>query len=436
MSTLSLVGIDVILLVVLLMLSIPLPYCFGGALLFMSVFGGVTMKSMMLWAYSQSIGTVLLASPLFILAGTYMGGSGVAKKLLDLCDSFIGRIKGGLGIVSVLTCAVIGAISGSGFTGVAATGPIMIPRMEEQGYPRGFATALVTVSSVLGLLIPPSAIMIIYGWITETSILACFLSTVGPGLLVALLFCIINMVSCRKFDLTLMPPMPMKEKVSLTGKRFVSAIPALLMPVIILGGIYGGVFTPTEAAAVAALYSIPVGLWIYRAMKLKDVKKMTFDAICSIGSIMVMIVFCLMLSQTYTMLKVPEALINIIFSLTTNKTAILILVNLFLFLVGMIVNDATGMLLCAPLLLPLITQLGISPVQFAAIMGVNLAMGGVTPPYASILYLGMRIGKCEFSEIMGPTLKLLIFGYVPVVFLTSFWPDLSLFLPRLFGFVS
>jgi len=149
-----------------------------------------------------------------------------------------------------------------------------------------------------------------------------------------------------------------------------------------------------------------------------------------------MIVFCLMLSQTYTMLKVPEALINIIFSLTTNKTAILILVNLFLFLVGMIVNDATGMLLCAPLLLPLITQLGISPVQFAAIMGVNLAMGGVTPPYASILYLGMRIGKCEFSEIMGPTLKLLIFGYVPVVFLTSFWPDLSLFLPRLFGFVS
>ena len=435
MSTLALVGIDIILLIVLLMLSIPLPYCFGGALMFMAVFGNVSMKSMMLWAYSQSIGTVLLASPLFILAGTFMGGSGVAKRLLDLCDAFIGRIKGGLGIVSVVVCAIIGAISGSGFTGVAATGPIMIPRMVEQGYPRGFATALVTVSSVLGLLIPPSAIMIIYGWITETSILACFLSTVGPGLLVMLLFCIINMFECRKFDLVLMPPIPMKEKLLMTGSRTLVAIPALLMPVIILGGIYGGVFTPTEAAAVAAIYSIPVGLWIYKAMKLKDIKQMLFDSINSIGSIMVMIIFCLMLSQTLTMLQVPQALIEIMFSITQNKVIILILMNIFLFVVGMIVNDSTGMLLCAPLLLPLVKELGISPVHFAAIMGVNLAMGGVTPPYASILYLGMRIGKCEFSEIFGPTMKLLVFGYIPVVFLTTFWPDLSLFLPRLFGFV-
>lgn len=435
MSTLALVGIDIILLIVLLMLSIPLPYCFGGALMFMAVFGNVSMKSMMLWAYSQSIGTVLLASPLFILAGTFMGGSGVAKRLLDLCDAFIGRIKGGLGIVSVVVCAIIGAISGSGFTGVAATGPIMIPRMVEQGYPRGFATALVTVSSVLGLLIPPSAIMIIYGWITETSILACFLSTVGPGLLVMLLFCIINMLECRKFDLVLMPPISMREKLQMTGSRTLVAIPALLMPVIILGGIYGGVFTPTEAAAVAAIYSIPVGLWIYKAMKLKDIKQMLFDSINSIGSIMVMIIFCLMLSQTLTMLQVPQALIEIMFSITQNKVIILILMNIFLFVVGMIVNDSTGMLLCAPLLLPLVKELGISPVHFAAIMGVNLAMGGVTPPYASILYLGMRIGKCEFSEIFGPTMKLLVFGYIPVVFLTTFWPDLSLFLPRLFGFV-
>lgn len=435
MSTLALVGIDIILLIVLLMLSIPLPYCFGGALMFMAIFGDVSMKSMMLWAYSQSIGTVLLASPLFILAGTFMGGSGVAKRLLDLCDAFIGRIKGGLGIVSVIVCAVIGAISGSGFTGVAATGPIMIPRMVEQGYPRGFATALVTVSSVLGLLIPPSAIMIIYGWITETSILACFLSTVGPGLLVTLLFCIINMLECRKFDLVLMPPISMGEKLRMTGARTVVAIPALLMPVIILGGIYGGVFTPTEAAAVAAIYSIPVGLWIYKAMKLGDIRQMLFDSINSIGGIMVMIIFCLMLSQTLTMLQVPQALIEIMFSITKNRVSILILMNLFLFVVGMIVNDSTGMLLCAPLLLPLVRELGISPVHFAAIMGVNLAMGGVTPPYASILYLGMRIGKCEFSEIFGPTMKLLVFGYIPVVFLTTFWPDLSLFLPRLFGFV-
>lgn len=435
MSILTIVGIDVILLILLLMLSVPLPYCFGGALMFMAIAGGVSMKSMMLWGYSQSIGIVLLASPLFILAGTFMGGSGVASRLLDLCDSFIGHIRGGLGIVSVLTCAVIGAISGSGFTGVAATGPIMIPRMVKQGYPRGFATALVTVSSVLGLLIPPSAIMIIYGWITETSILACFLSTIGPGLLVAFLFCIINMFECRKFDLVLAEKLPIKERWQKRGKCATTAIPAILMPVIILGGIYGGVFTPTEAAAVAALYSVPVGLWIYRAMKIKDIKTMLFDSINSIGGIMVMIVFCLMLSQTFTMLRVPQALIQIIFSLTQDRTVILIILNLFLFLVGMIVNDTTGMLLCAPLLLPLVTAIGITPVQFAAIMGVNLAMGGVTPPYASILYLGMRIGNCEFKDILPPTLRLLIFGYIPVVFLTSFWADLSLAIPRLMGYV-
>lgn len=434
MSTLAIVGLSIVLLIVLLMLSIPLPFCFGGCLGFLVLFADVSMKSMLLYAFAQCTGTVLLASPMFILAGTYMGGSGIASRLLDLADAFVGRIKGGLGVVGVVTCAIIGAISGSGFTGVAATGPIMIPRMEEQGYPRGFATALVTVSSVLGLLIPPSAIMVIYGWVTETSILACFLSTVVPGILVMLLFCTINMLECRNFDLRVMPNIPTREKIKMVTTRTYSAVPALLMPVIILGGIYGGIFTPTEAAAVAAIYAIPVGLWIYKAMTLKQVKSMTFDAVNSIGGIMSMIFVCLMVAQTLVMLKVPQAIIELIFGLTQNKFIILIIVNVFLFIVGMIVNDTTGMLICAPLLLPLMQEIGVSTIHFAAMMGVNLAMGGVTPPYASILYLGMRIGNCEFKDIFGPTMKLLIFGYVPVVFLTAFVPALSEGLPRLFGY--
>ncbi|WHH60458.1 TRAP transporter large permease [Petroclostridium sp. X23] len=429
------VGICVILLILLLMLKIPLPYCFGGALLFMYMFGGISMKSMMLWVFSQSISPVLLASPMFILAGSYMGGSGIATKLLDFVDSFIGRVKGGLGVVCIATCAVIGAISGSGFTGVAATGPVMIPRMVKQGYPRGYSTALVTVSSVLGLLIPPSGIMIIYGWVTETSILACFLSTVGPGLLITLLFCVINLIWSKKFDLVLDEPRAFNEKIKIAGRRGIVALPALLMPVIILGGIYGGVFTPTEAAAVAAIYSIPIGFWIYRNMNLKEFYRLTLDSLSSIGAIMAMIIFCLMLSQTFVLLKVPQAIIDVFFGMTSSRIVMLIIINIFLFVVGMIVNDATGMILCAPILLPLVLKLGINPIQFAAMMGVNLAMGGVTPPYASILYLGMRIGKCEFSEIFGPTMILLLFGYVPVVFLTTFWPALSLWLPGLFGYL-
>ena len=425
---------DVILLIVLLMFSVPLPYCFGGALLFMSFFGDVSMKSMMLWAFDQMINPVLLASPMFILAGILMGGSGIAKKLLDFVDVFIGHVKGGLGVVCCVTCAIIGAISGSGFTGVAATGPIMIPRMVEQGYPRGFSTALLSVSSILGLLIPPSAIMILYGWVTETSILACFLSTLVPGLLITALLSIVNLVWSKKFDLKLETHEVILQRRKEIVPRTLVALPALLMPVIILGGIYGGVFTATEAAAVSAVYAIPVGFFIYKGFRGGNFFPLLRSSASAIGSIMTMILFCLMLSQTYVMLKVPQAIVEIVYSLTDNTTVLLILINLFLFVVGMVINDATGMILVAPLLLPLMKQLGIDPIHFAAIMGVNLAMGGVTPPYASILYLGMRIGNCSFQEILGPTLVFLIIGYVPVVFMTTFWPPLSLYIPRLLGF--
>jgi tripartite ATP-independent transporter DctM subunit len=416
------------------MLSIPLPYTFGGALAFMVIFGEVSMKSMMLWGFNQIISPVLLASPLFILAGTLMGESGIAERLLDFADIFVGKIKGGIGVVAVVTCAIIGAISGSGFTGVAATGPILIPRMVEEGYPRGYSTALVTVSSVLGLLIPPSVIMIIYGWVTDTSILAAFLSTVGPGLLIVALFSIINLIWARQFpDIKIEDELPKAKRRKRNVKRTFAAIPALSMPIIILGGIYGGVFTPTEAAAVAAIFSIPVGFWIYKDLTKDRFYNALEESATSVGAIMTMIIFTLMLSQTYVMLQVPQAIISLLFGITQNRIILLIIINLFLFIVGMIVNDVTGMILVAPLLLPLVTELGISPVHFAAIMGVNLAMGGVTPPYASILYLGMRIGKTEFSEILKPTMTFLLLGYLPVVFITTFWADLSMFLPRLFG---
>jgi len=430
----TIVLFDMLILIALLTLGVPLPFCFGGALLFMTFFANISIKALLLWGFYQVINPILLTIPLFILAGGIMSESGIAKYLLDFVNAFIGRIKGGLGVVAVVTCAIIGAISGSGFTGVAATGPILIPRMVKEKYPRGYATALVTCSSILGLLIPPSTIMIIYGWVTGTSILACFLSTVGPGLLVVLSFSIINLFSARKMPLILQPLTSFKEKRKKTFTSIWKAIPALSMPVIILGGIYGGVFTPTEAAAVAVIISLPIGFLIYRGLKMKNFYKIVIESSTSVGTIMVMIYVALMLSQTFVMLRVPQAIINFMFGITTNRFFLLFMVNILLFIIGMLVNDATGMVLAAPLLLPLVKELGITPVQFAAIMGTNLAMGGVTPPYASILYLGMRVGKVGFLDILKPTLVFIIFGYVPVVFLTTYWPTLSLFLPRLLGF--
>jgi tripartite ATP-independent transporter DctM subunit len=432
----SAVLISLLVVVVFLTFGVPLPFCFGGGLMVMSILGGATMKGMMLWGLGQITNPVLLCVPLFIFAGTLMSESGIAKYLLDFVNVFVGNKRGGLGVVASVSCAIIGAISGSGFTGVAATGPILIPRMEQEGYPRGYATALVTDSSILGLLIPPSVVMIVYGWVTETSILACFLATVGPGILVTILFAIINLVWSRKFDLKLEKKLSGKEKWDQIKNRTWMAIPALMMPFIILGGIYGGVMTPTEAAGVAVIYSIPVGFFVYKGLNMKNFYSIAWNSATSVGAILVMIFFCLMLSQTYVMLRVPQALVQMIFGITQSKVILLIMINLLLFFVGMIVNDITGVILVAPLLLPLMQAIGVHPIQFAAIMGVNLAMGGVTPPYASILYLGMRIGKVEFVEIVKPAMVLLLLGYVPVVFLTSFWPSLSLFLPRILGYVQ
>ena len=421
-------------LVLLLTLGVPLPYCFGGALMLMYFVGDVTMKGNMLWGFQQLGNPVLLAIPLFVLAGTVMSQSGIAASLLKFVNVFIGHVRGGLGVVAAVSCAIIGAISGSGLTGIAAIGPLLIPEMEKRGYPREYATALVANSSILGLLIPPSVTMIVYGWVTDTSILACFLATAGPGLLVMLNFSLVNLFLARKFPLKLDAKPATADLVSEVGRRGVKAGPALLMPVIVLGGIYGGIMTPTEAAAVSVIYAIPVGFLIYKGLRLSNFLAAGMEAATAIGTIMLMILFSMILSQMFVMESIPQELVEGIFQITDNKVLLLVLINVLLFLVGMVVNDITAIILIAPLLLPLMEAIGVSPVQFAAIMGVNTAMGGVTPPYASILYLGARIGDVKVTKVIRPAMVLIITGYVPVVFLTSFWSDLSLFLPRLFGY--
>lgn len=421
-------------LVLLLTLGVPLPYCFGGALMVMYFVGDVIMKGNILWGMQQLGNPVLLAIPLFVLAGTIMSESGIAASLLRFVNAFIGHVRGGLGVVAAVSCAVIGAISGSGLTGIAAIGPLLIPEMESRGYPREYATALIANSSILGLLIPPSVTMILYGWVTDTSILACFLSTLLPGLFIMVNFSVVNLIMARKFPLILDDKPSFSELSGEVAKRGFNAFPALMMPVIILGGIYGGVMTPTEAAAVSVIYAVPVGFLIYKGLRWQNFLLAGKEAATAVGTIMMMILFSMIFSQMLVYESVPQKLVSAIFEITQDKILLLILVNLLLFLVGMVVNDATAIILIGPLLLPLMKAIGVSPVQFAAIMGVNTAMGGVTPPYASILYLGARIGKVKVTKVIPPAMILIVTGYVPVVFLTSFWPALSTFLPSYFGY--
>ncbi|WP_186394405.1 TRAP transporter large permease [Stappia sp. TSB10GB4] len=421
-------------LVVTLSFGVPLPWCFGAALMVMYYLGDVTMKGMVLWGFQQLGNPVLLAIPLFVLAGAVMSESGIAASLLRFVNAFVGHVRGGLGIVAAVSCAVIGAISGSGLTGISAIGPLLIPEMEKRGYPREYATALIANSSILGLLIPPSLSMILFGWVTETSILACFLATLGPGLLIMVNFSLVNLWMSRKFNLVLDEKPALGDLAGEVARRGVHAFPAMLMPVIILGGIYGGIVTPTEAAALAVIYAVPVGFLVYKGLKLDNFLFAGKEAATAVGAIMLMILFSMIVGQMFVYEGVPQQLVQAIFGITENKILLLIMINVLLFLIGMVVNDTTAILLVAPLLMPLMQAMDVSPVQFAAIMGVNTAMGGVTPPYASILYLGARIGKVKVTKVIPPAMLLIVTGYLPVVFLVSFWPDLSLYLPRLFGY--
>lgn len=313
---------------------------FCGALAFMVMTCGIPIKSLLVWGYSQMISPSLLAVPMFVIAGNLIAESGIAEKLIALSRVFVGKVRGALGVICVVVCGIIGAISGSAFTGIAALGSIIIPELRKEGYSRGFATSLVTCSSILGSLIPPSVPLIIYGWATGTSILAGFMSTVIPGIITIITFSTLNVVYARKYAgkgevaVEGIVPEQMKSK----RRTLFESIPALLMPVIILGGIYGGIFTATEAAAVCATLAIVLGIFVYKKLKIRNTSDMLRSTASSIGSIFMMIFFCLLLSQAMTRLMIPQKLVEVFLGFTDNKYVVLLMVNVFLLFVGMIVN--------------------------------------------------------------------------------------------------
>jgi len=424
---------------VLLLIGVPLPYCFAGALIFMVVTCDIPVRSLFVWGYTQMISTSLMAVPMFIIAGNLIAESGIASKLIELAKIFVGKIKGALGCICVVTCGILGAISGSAFTGIAALGGIMIPELEKEGYSRGFSTSLVTCSSILGTLIPPSVPIIIFGWTTGISILGCFMATVVPGIITIVTFSAINVYYARKAAKREIAAEAAQERETASAAKnkrriIVEAIPALAMPAVILGGIYGGIFTPTEAAAVCAVLALLLGALVYRQLKAANMKSMLRGTASSVGSIFMMIFFSMLLSQCMTQLKIPQMLVDIFMGFTDSKFLVLLMVNVFLLFVGMIVNDSTAIMLCAPLLLPLMTAYGINPIHFGALMIVNLSCGCLTPPYASVLYFGMKIGNAKFGEMMKNTLVFLTVGYVPTMLLTTYVEEISLFLPRLLGY--
>ena len=422
--------IDLAILIGLLVLGVPVPFCFMAAVLFLFTLGNYDPMFIMATGFHKINSMAVLCVLFFILMGGLMSSTGVASRLINISDSILGRKKSGLGTVSIVSCAIFGAIAGTCTAAVSAIGSIMIPRMVERGYPRGHATGLIACSSVLGQLIPPSVPMILYAWVTWQSVAACFLATVIPGIILVIIYSIINSIMCRKLPIKVSPSIPPKEQIKEFGQATYKGFSALLMPIIVLGGIYGGVFTPTESAGVATLYCVFVGFFIYRTLNFKQLMDTMVNSITTTGVVILMVFFVMILSRLYTMENVPQRLVATLTGITDNKYILLLMVNLFLIILGMLMDDFSATLLAAPLLFPLMKAIGVHPIHFAAILGTNLGLGNVTPPTAPILYLAGRIGKCKFDELITPAVIFMIFGAIPVVLLTTYFPFLSLALPH------
>ncbi|MDI3326482.1 TRAP transporter large permease [Pontibacterium granulatum] len=416
---------------VALVIGIPVPFAFGLALVYMYLTGDHDPAGFLTSGHWRMNVLVLLAIPLFIMAGTIMERGKIAQPLVELAELFVGRFKGGIAYAAVGASAVFGSIAGSATATLTCIGSIMMPQLRRANYPEGLSAALITNAAPLGLLIPPSAIQIIYAWVTRQSVLKCFLATIVPGLILVVLLCIVNYIMLRKYNNIKILP----KSENFTGdvaKKSRFALPALLMPFMILGGIYGGIMTPTEAAGIAVVYAIPVGFFIYKGLNKDNFKEALVQSATTTGVVMVMFFMVMIVSRLLIFEDIPTLAKDLIFSVSDNPIVVLIMVNVVMILIGMLMDDVSGVLLASPLLFPIVVELGVDPIQFAAIVGVNLGMGNITPPTAPLLYLGSRVTGVRVSAMLKPTLIMILFAWIPTLIITTYVPQVSLFLPKLF----
>ncbi|MDY9921051.1 MAG: TRAP transporter large permease [Synergistota bacterium] len=414
-----------------LLLGVYIQYAFLGATLYLLVSLGYKSSFLLTYGYGILNSLVLICVPLFIAVGLLMNKSGIGKCLVEFVDIFVGRVKCGLAVVAVVASGAFGSIAGSSLATLSCIGSIMKPRFDEAGYDKGFTAALITCAAPLGLLIPPSAHMILYSWAGRQSLLACFLATVGPGIMLMTLLSLTSYFILRNNpNIKTRDPMSWEEFIKMSRKRTISAVPALLMPIIVLGGIYGGYFTPTEAAAVAVIYSIPVGFFIYKKLTIKELKETLIETASQTGVIMVMIFCIMMLSRIYIMEDLPGMITDTIKNFSTNKNVILLGTNIILLVIGMIMDDTSAILLCSPIFIPILQEFGVDPIHFAAIIGVNIGIGLLSPPTAPCLYFGSGVLKTDVIDMLPTTFKFLLFAWMPTLIAVTYYPPLALWLPN------
>ena len=402
---------------ILLMLSVPIGYAIGIATLITLIsFSSIPITMIAQNAVAGVDSFPLLAIPFFMLAGNLMSSGGIAKRLVDFFESIIGHITGGLGMVTVVVCMFFAAISGSAVATVSAVGAFMIPEMVKHGYSKSFSAALTAAAGTIGVIIPPSVPFVIYGVVSGSSITELFTAGFLPGILMGVALIIICYIISKKNGYK-----GTDKKISLKNIliSFKKAFWAILSPVIILGGIYSGKFTPTEAAVISVVYSFVVGVFIYKELDFKSAYIAFKDAIVVNGATTFMVGLSTAFAALLTMEQIPAKIASFILSVSNNGFIVLLLINIFLLLVGMFIDNIPATIILTPILLPIAVSLGMSPITFGIMLTMNLAIGFCTPPYGIDLFVASAISKVSMDQISKQILKLIV-GLIIVLLLVAY----------------
>ncbi len=408
--------------IILLLISMPVGYAIGISAVLGVLVSGMPVSVIPSYCLTGTDSFTLLALPLFVLSGNLMSTGSIARRLLDLCDCLLGWLTGGLAMVCTVTCMFFAAISGSAVATTCAVGTFLIPRMTNRGYDKGFAGAITASAGSIGVIIPPSIPFVLYGCVAKVSIGDLFVAGFLPGIMMGAALMITSYFYCKKNG---WKGEPGKYTAEDTWNCFKDAFWAILMPVIILGGIYSGIFTPTECAGVACVYCLVVSCFVYRDLDLKGVLKAMKDTV-GIGCVALYLMgFSQVFANVLALERIPEMLANAVLGITSNRILLLLIINVFLLIIGCFIDNIPATIILTPILLPIAKSAGVDPVSFGIIMTMNLAIGFITPPYGIDLFMAMQVGGIKMGEMLKPVLYMI--GALLVVLLSiTYIPALTL----------
>ena len=411
----------------LMLIGVPVAVSLGAStVLTMLLFTDLDVAAMPQLIFDGINKFALMAIPMFILAGNLLSKGGSARRIIDFAKSMVGHLPGGLPMSAIFACVIFAAVSGSSPATVVAIGSIMFVAIKEAGYPKEYAVGGITTAGSLGILIPPSVVMIVYGVTAEVSIAQLFMAGVVPGLMLGGMMIAQTYIGAKRLGFKATTPEPWSERVKKFGKAFW----ALLIVVVVIGGIYGGIFTPTEAAAASAIYALIISLFVYKDIKFKDLWDICLESAITTAMIFFIIANAVVFAYLLTSENIPQTIADSILAANIGKIGFLVIVNVLLFIMGQFMEPSSVVMIMVPLLLPIATALGVDPVHFGILLIVNMEIGMITPPVGLNLFVASGLTGMNLKDVIVSCLPWTLTLFVGLV-LVTYIPEISLWLPRL-----